>query len=192
MLLYASPTSPYARLVRAAIIEKELTDAIEMAWVNPWESPETLQQANPFCQVPCLQPDDGEAVVDSVVILAYLESYRPAPALLSAAAYRKLGLGKVLIDAAVDVVVTQRIRQAPEDDEIRTRRLQAIARSLPVIAAAVPDTVAPDVGDLAVCVALEYLDFRLPDIDWRAGQPGLARWQQAVGGRPSLAQTRPE
>ena len=48
-----------------------------------------------------------------------------------------------------------------------------------------------DLGDITLAVALEYLDFRLPDIDWRAATPGLADWLAEAGMRPSMLATRP-
>ncbi len=49
----------------------------------------------------------------------------------------------------------------------------------------------PDLGDIALGVALAYLDFRFPDIEWRVAQPELARWADNLGQRPALMETRP-
>ncbi len=49
----------------------------------------------------------------------------------------------------------------------------------------------PDLGDLAVAVAFDYVDFRLPGIAWRKQSPGLAAWVDAVCARPSMQATRP-
>lgn len=48
-----------------------------------------------------------------------------------------------------------------------------------------------DLGDLAVAVAFDYVDFRLPEIAWRTQSPGLAAWVDAVCARPSMQATRP-
>jgi glutathione S-transferase len=40
-------------------------------------------------------------------------------------------------------------------------------------------------------VALEYLDFRFPDIDWRTTAPSLAPFHKRWTDRPSLLTTRP-
>jgi glutathione S-transferase len=45
-------------------------------------------------------------------------------------------------------------------------------------------------GDAAVACAVSYLDFRLPQLEWRADHPALAAWHDAVEQRPSLAKTR--
>ena len=46
-------------------------------------------------------------------------------------------------------------------------------------------------ADVAVGCALGYLDFRFPDIDWRAKQGNLARLYEKVMQRPSFAESVP-
>jgi glutathione S-transferase len=46
-------------------------------------------------------------------------------------------------------------------------------------------------SDIAVGCALGYLDFRFPQIDWRAQHPNLARLQEKLMQRPSFQDTRP-
>jgi glutathione S-transferase len=41
-------------------------------------------------------------------------------------------------------------------------------------------------------VALEYLDFRLPDVVWRDTHPALAAWLGEFSQRPSMQATRPQ
>jgi glutathione S-transferase len=45
-------------------------------------------------------------------------------------------------------------------------------------------------ADLALAVALEYIDFRYPH-DWRAQHPRLAFWLAGISARPSFAETVP-
>jgi glutathione S-transferase len=44
-------------------------------------------------------------------------------------------------------------------------------------------------ADLAMGVALEYIDFRYAH-DWRSGHPRLSQWLAGVGARPSFLETR--
>lgn len=44
---------------------------------------------------------------------------------------------------------------------------------------------------VAIGCALDYLDFRLPELDWRAGRPALADWAEAFAERPAMRETRP-
>ena len=46
-------------------------------------------------------------------------------------------------------------------------------------------------SDIAVGCALGCLDFRFPDIDWRADHANLARLHDKLMPRPSFADTQP-
>ena len=50
----------------------------------------------------------------------------------------------------------------------------------------------PDMAQLALAVALGYLDFRHGDRAWRRGRPALAAWEAAIAARPSLRATVPQ
>ncbi|MDT8449525.1 MAG: glutathione S-transferase N-terminal domain-containing protein [Wenzhouxiangellaceae bacterium] len=196
MKLFASTASPYARLVRAVVIEKGLDDDIAIQWVNPWDSPDALIRANPFSRVPALETADGTVVTEALAISYFLERLHPAPALIpsadSLAAMSKAGLAAGTTDAAVAVVIARRLdAEGADSHPLTRRRLEALARAMPTLAAAKGRTDVPDLGDLFLVVALDYVDFRLPDLDWKSGQPDLARWQAAMSERPSLARTAP-
>ena len=46
-------------------------------------------------------------------------------------------------------------------------------------------------ADVGVGCALGYLDFRFPQIDWRAAHPNLLKLQEKLAQRPSFADTIP-
>jgi len=46
-------------------------------------------------------------------------------------------------------------------------------------------------GDIAVGVALGYLDLRFPDLDWRGRHPGLVPFADRMFARESFVGTRP-
>jgi hypothetical protein len=48
-----------------------------------------------------------------------------------------------------------------------------------------------DLATITLGCALGYLDFRLPQFDWRRGRDGLARWYEIMAMRPSMIATRP-
>lgn len=54
MQLIYSPTSPYARKVRMLVIEKGLTDRVEVVVANPLQDPPELLAANPLAKVPAI------------------------------------------------------------------------------------------------------------------------------------------
>ena len=50
---------------------------------------------------------------------------------------------------------------------------------------------AVDIGTLSIVIALDYLDFRYPQENWRGNHPKLEAWYQQYASRQSLAQTMP-
>ncbi len=48
-----------------------------------------------------------------------------------------------------------------------------------------------DIGTIAIGCALDYLDFRFGDYDWRATHPGVAAWFKTFNARPSMQATLP-
>ena len=197
MRLLASPTSPYARLVRVVLAEKRLLEHMQVDMVDPWASPEALVQVNPLSKIPTLVTEHGVVLTESSLIALYLESTFPEPALVPPhtleRVMRRLALAQGMLDAAVTVFANRRFRDDADSDVIVRRRLDG----LPGLVAAVAEDVdgehrgEPDLGDLALVVALEYLAFRLPEIGWGEDHPELAGWHARHRDRPSLAQTRP-
>ncbi len=45
---------------------------------------------------------------------------------------------------------------------------------------------------ITLACACGYLDFRFPDIDWRARCPMIAAWYEDFGQRESMTTTRPD
>lgn len=196
MELFASPTSPYARLLRVIAIEKGIIDQITMRPTNPWESPDALLAVNPYCRVPVLITDEGVVLTENQLIAQWLDRQFPDPPLMTdpPRTFAKLGQAQGLIDASVDIAAARRLRKLPDDDVIQARRHASLGPALSMIETALAnaDPGEPDMGDLALAVALGYLDLRLPELDWRGRSPALSRWHAAIAERPSLRRTGPE
>src|SRR5213080_1813665 len=75
MRLTFSPTSPFARKVRIAAIELGLFDKIEffLTTVVPGQANDEFSRINPVKKLPALITDNGEVIVDSYVIVEYLD-----------------------------------------------------------------------------------------------------------------------
>ena len=75
MKLSFSPASPFARKVRIAAIELGLIDRLEFVptAVSPGQPNEEYSRVNPVKKLPALTLDDGEVIVDSYVIVEYLD-----------------------------------------------------------------------------------------------------------------------
>lgn len=79
MKLYTTPTSPYGRLARMVVIEKDLQSrvAVETAVTRTPGSP--YYAINPSGRVPFLVRDDGQTMEDSQLIALYLDQHDGKP-----------------------------------------------------------------------------------------------------------------
>ena len=195
MKLIYNPASPFSRKVLVVLAEKGLDTRVEGVVVNPWEEPAALIAANPISQVPTLVLEDGTSLYDSAVIAAYLETLAASPRLLpDGPALWPVRLTEAAADAICENVVKLRqeglrpeAQRSPAHIE-RWRR--TVTRSLDVLEAEGPDG-GLDLGEIALAVALEYIDLRQPDLNWRDRRPNLqARWRR-LEARPSFRSTRP-
>lgn len=195
-LMYAPP-SPYARKARVTVLEKGLQERVEFVLVNPMGDDPTLLAANPISKIPALELDDGSSLIDSALICRYLDSQSDANPLYGEDD-KKLEIQRVtyLANSILDAAVAARMEQF-RPEEIRwqpwvNRQLAAINRGLVELEKAVADFGnQPTIAQITTAVMLEYLDFRLPDLDWRSGNPALAAWLPGFSARDSMQQTQP-
>jgi glutathione S-transferase len=190
MKLLGSATSPYVRKLR--VIAHELGLPLDYAETAALEDPAALLAANPLGKVPALILDDGEALVDSPVIAAYLISLSPTQSLVPAsgmAHFRALST-EAIVDGILDAAIILRFNagQGVTSGMWVDRQFRAIDRALTVLATRVGDGVS--YAELATVIACEYLDLRWPAIAWRA-HPQLAALHARLAERPSLKATRP-
>lgn len=196
MELFLNGTSPYARVVRIVALEKQIGDALDLSWVDPWSDDAALLGVNPHARVPVLLTDDGVALSESLLICLYLDGVGGARRLLPQAQHGEVlaqaGVGQGLIDAAFNTVMARK-HQGVEADAtlLGQRRWRAIERSLKQLdeQLGVPLT-EPLLGDIIVAVALSYIDFRLPEYAWQQAHPRLADWDAVMQTRPSFVATR--
>jgi glutathione S-transferase len=156
----------------------------------------------PLGKVPALECDDGTVLFESLLILEYLDRQRPPDARLLAVAgeerwstLRWHALAHGMIDAT-----TTRLQELRRPEALRMQeRLQweerRIARTLAAIESGlgagnhlIGDRLS--IADLALGVALQYIDFRYPH-DWRSATPRLAKWSATIHRRPSFIKTQP-
>lgn len=200
MKLFASLTSPYARKIRILLAEKRLP--FELVVDSPWEANTLVPDVNPLGKVPALITDDGEVFFDSPVIAGYLETLDALPAMLpedrlAAVRVRQIeALADGVIDAAVATVLEARRPEAQRSETEVVRQIDKIERSLAELERRADgrqwlhgDSIS--LGDVAVGVALGYLDLRRPELDWRARNPRLAALAERLFARASFVDTKP-
>ena len=203
MKLIGSNTSPYVRKVRVVMAEKRLD--YDYVLDNVWSADTTIGLSNPLAKVPCLIMEGGEAIFDSRVIVEYFDAMSPVGKLIPAVGRERAEVKtwEALADGVLDAAILARM-EATWDGRPDAQRCQAwIDRQLDKVKAALlamskgladkPFCVGIhlSLADIAVGVALGYLDFRFPEIAWRDQYPNLVKLQDKLMQRPSFIDTKP-
>jgi len=196
MELYLNATSPYARLVRIVLLEKGLMDAVTLKWCDPWADDAKLLKANPAGRIPALVTEEGTTLSESMLIAVYLDSVSPNPPMLPATSLGNVlhlaGLGQNLMDAAFTTVIARKhYGNEIDDSELGQRRSRAMQRLLNQLNSELGDKkqASINLGEIAIAVALDYLAFRLPEMNWKEEYPRLQSWHAGVTARDSFQET---
>lgn len=201
MKLFFSPASPFARKVAAVALELGLYDRLQIipAAVSPVEKDKTIAPHNPAAKIPTLVTDAGEAIFDSRVIVEYLDSLAGGGKMIPNGEGRwKALVLQSLADEALDALILTRYEGVlrPENlrwTEWREGQLRKVSQSLDMLEGEWIQYMSShvNIGPINVCGLLGYLDFRFPDVDWRAGRPRLAAWYEGFARRPAMEKTAP-
>jgi glutathione S-transferase len=199
MQLFFSPTSPYVRKARVTAIEKGLAGRITLIPCNAHDPGPDFVAANPLGRIPTLVPDDGDPLFDSPVICEWLDALGAGPALIPPAGevrwavLRGQALADGILDDAVALVMERRRPAGERSPTAEATRLAAIGRALGWLDAQPSLLAGPlTLAQIAVGCALGYLDFRLPELAWGEGHPGLAAWYRVFAERPAMRATVPQ
>jgi len=198
MRLYGSTRSPFARKAAIVALEAGVWPRIEFIQIEmPQLKPDLrLRAANPLMKLPTFVADDGTAIFDSPVICEFLSSLGARSLFPPEGEARWRALTRqALADGLLDLLVLWRAelrrpeaaRQEKLFDTWTYRRDAALDRCEADAAAGASG--AFDIGDVAIGVMLDYLDFRFPDLDWRGARPALAGWRERIATRPSFRAT---
>ncbi|WP_136064004.1 glutathione S-transferase N-terminal domain-containing protein [Modicisalibacter radicis] len=198
MELYLNATSPYARVARIVLLEKGLADTVTLRWCDPWADDDGLLAVNPVGRIPALVTDDGTTLSESLLIAHYLDTLGGGEPVLPAARLGQTlhlaGLGQGLTDAAFTTIIARKHQGAEADASVLgQRRWRAIQRTLDRLEREVdarPIPAAVTLGEITVAVALDYLTFRLPEVDWPKERPQLTAWHARITEGESFRQTR--
>lgn len=198
MKLLYTPNSPYARKVRVLIRERAATQLVDEEIVQPLDEPEGFRDINPLGKIPVLIIPDEEPLVDSPLIMEYLDANLPGRAESPATGrqrwtgLRRHALADGILDAAVSTVFEKNRTDAAPSPFWLGRWRRAMLSGVAALDAAVASMPAAlDCDGIAIACALGYLDFRHADLDWRASAPTLTGWHALAAARPSFTQTVP-
>jgi len=195
-LLY-TPMSPFARKVRVAAIETGLDAQISLVEADVWDPKSQTGRDAPLGQVPVLL-GGPEPLPGSALICDFLDSLNTGAKLVPTEPQARwkvlasLALADGVMTAAVAHTVERKRRPAeylwPQWLE---RQEQKIARALTCLESRELNADKPaDLFTVTLGCALAYLDFRLPEFDWRAANPRLRHWLADFEQRPSMQMTQ--
>jgi len=202
MKLIGSYTSPYVRKVRIVLAEKKLD--YQFALEDVWGS-DAILAANPLGKVPCLVMEGGEAVFDSRVIVEYVDTLSPVGKLIPATGRERVEVRtwEALADGLLDASILARMEMIwpGRTDAQRSaawvdRQMIRVSAALKAMSRGLADKphcagIYFTLADIAVGCALGYLDFRYPQIEWRADHPNLSKLYDKLAARPSFVDTAP-
>ena len=183
--LYSNPHSPFSRKVR--VVAHACGVPLDVLDVLPLKD-KGLRLVNPLAKIPALVLDDGTVLLDSKVIVEFLDrdsAFHPA----GVARWRALSL-QALGDGIAEAAVAHSIlgRDDPPPAASRDRHWGAVTRGLDALErSGLSDP--PAIGEIAVACALTYIEFRYPDLDWKASRPTLASWYARFCEHPSWKAT---
>jgi glutathione S-transferase len=203
MKLIGSNASPYVRKVRIVMAEKKLD--YNFVIEDVWSEQTRITDSNPLGKVPCLVMEGGEALFDSRVIVEYLDTLSPVGKLIPGVGRERAEVKtwEALADGVMDAALLARMEaiwtgrtEAQRSQAWIDRQLGKIHASLAAMSKGLGDKpfctgIHLSLADIAVGCALEYLDFRFPQIAWRDAHPNLARLQEKLAQRPSFVETAP-
>jgi len=199
MRLFVARPSPYARKAWSAVLAlglEQRVGIVELPARMPTVPKPELEAVNPLGKVPALALDDGSTIVDSPVIVAWLDQLAGGGLIPAGTArWRALTL-EALADGCMDAGVVLRVESLKPDQRRDRAEIAAhaakIARTLDHVEAQ-DGWLGPglDVGRLALACAIEWLVFRRLVPDPLRGRPRLGAWHAAARDHPALVPTRP-
>ncbi len=199
MQLYISPGSPYARVVRIVVIEKKLSDKVEVIAAKTRTTDSPYYQINPSGRVPHLVCADGLALEDSGLISSYLDHLEGHPSFALPAGSPGLEARRVeaLVRSTLDgLAVLGREKWRPVNEQSPKIVLHETDRAKRLLNLWEQQISHPlfqgqlNMVQIVLGCTLGFADL-IPDFSWRATYPKLNSWFEAISARPSFLETRP-
>jgi glutathione S-transferase len=200
MKLIANPLSPYSRKVRIVLAEKRMD--YDFIIDNPGDPATRVPEYNPLGKIPVLVLDDDTTLFDSRVIVEYLDSASPVARLIPDDTRHRIEVRRweALADGCTDaaVAIATEKRRAAEKQSVEwiarqqgkiDRALKAMSEELGTRAWCSGDHF--NLSDIAAGCALGYLEFRMPDLNWRKLYANLGKLVDKLAQRSPFRDTVP-
>lgn len=199
MKLHITPGSPYSRIVRVVILEKQLQDRVDIVVARTRSADSPYYRINPSGRVPYLVRNDGVGLEESALICDYLDQLDGDPVFalpdgdLAWEVRRLEALARSLMDG---LSVWLRELARPPDERSPTTISHEKNRSVRMTDLWESEISHPLMGgalnlaQITLACALGLED-RNPELHWRPGHPKLCAWYDRMAARPSLVATLP-
>ena len=199
MKLYITPGSPYARITRIMVIEKQLINRIEIKVAQTRTESSPYYAINPSGRVPFLLRDDGVGMEDSALICRYLDHLGGNPVFDLPTgepgweAARLSARATSLMDGLSVWLREERRPPAEQSPGIIQHERDRAARMIDLWEHEITHawmTGPYNITQMILSCAFG-LEARLGDFRWRDGHPRLNAWFDQMARRPSFAATAP-
>lgn len=201
MKLIGTHASPYVRKTRIVMAEKKID--YEYVVESPWEATSKVPEFNPLGKIPVLVMEDGGAVFDSRVIVEYVDTVNPVNKLIPASGRARVEVRcwEALADGICDAAIAARLESnRPKNQQSPdwiVRNMAKVDQGLAAASRGIGDKPwcsgnAFSLADVATGVALGYLAYRFPQIEWRKTYPNLAKLADKLATRQSFVDTAPK
>jgi len=199
MKLYITPGSPYARMARIVVLEKGLSERVDVIVAQTRLANSPYYRINPSGRVPYLVRDDGVGLEESALICDYLDRIDGKPAFAlpngNAAweARRLEALARSMLDG---IAVWGRELARPPDERSPTILQHEADRSRRMADLWEQEIGHPrmsgalNMAQITLACALGF-EARMPELSWRPDHPKLGAWYDRIASRPSFAATAP-
>ena len=201
MRLFYSPGSPYARIVRVALLETGLDARVQKQEVTLRDPASTLLPHNPVGRVPTLELDDGTILTESLLILHYIDAMHTGARLLprdGSDHWRVLSEMGIAVGFLEGIVTWARMLRNPENERARAvldletiranRTADALEHAIANGAYAGPRM---NAARIVLGCTLGWVEPRHPVWKWREKRPALSAWYNEIAAAPSFQVTIP-
>jgi len=203
MRLFYTVGSPFARIVRIALLETGLDARVtkqEVIRQRLYSVESEVLAFNPVGRVPTFELDDGTILSESKLILDYIDALNPGPKLLPRdgsdrwRTLAEMGQASGLLEGIVTWLRALRPREPERVSAViawETTRVNRAADALEVAVANGAYAGSINAAQIVLGVALGLIEPRLPVWKWRESRSGLSAWFDAIASRPSFQSTVP-
>jgi len=201
MQLIGMLDSPYVR--RVAISLKLLKIPFDHQSLSVFRNVDEFSQINPLVKAPTLVCDDGEVLMDSTLILEYVErlagsdkSLMPSEHPAYQHAVRLIGIALVACEKTVQIVYERTLRPSEKQHQPWLDRVeQQLAEAYRLLEAEVTTrnpwllSEQPMQPDITICVAWRFTQYVISDVIAQADYPTLTQFSDYAETLPEFAST---